>query len=410
MSKKAFGLLALLTFCQVSSGPLQAELPAGAGQELIEQYCLACHSARNIERSSGYSAADWKKLIATMIDLQGSDDLEAAAGYLASHFPPNDNRKAKRAPGKLTVKFKEWVVPTLGQRARDPIETPDGMIWWAGQWASLIGRIDPKTGVMEEWPLEADAKPHSVFHDHDGNVWYTGNKNATLGKFDPTTEKITVYRMPDAAAKDPHTAIVSPDGIIWFTMQHSNRVGRLDPKTGDIKIVVLPTKGSRPYGIKLDRDGNVWVACNGSNCLVRVHPVTMQVTEVKLPDPKTKVRRLDIADDGRIWFVNSARGRLGRLDPKTGMIREWPSPSGPKSHPYAIAVVDGIVWYNESGVRPDMLVRFDPKSETFQSWPIPSGEFYAGIVRHVDVTEDGNLLIHQSATNRIIHVTLPKQE
>ena len=83
------------------------------------------------------------------------------------------------------------------------------------------------------------------------------------------------------------------------------------------------------------------------------------------------------------------------------------TPSGAKSHPYAIVVVDGIVWFNESGVRPDPLVRFDPKTETFQSWPIPSGSVYAGIVRHMRPTRDGNLLIHQSSTNRIILVTLP---
>jgi virginiamycin B lyase len=54
-----------------------------------------------------------------------------------------------------------------------------------------------------------------------------------------------------------------------------------------------------------------------------------------------------------------------------------------------------------------MLVRFDPRVEAFQSWAIPSGDVHAGIVRHVDVTDDGNLLIHQSATNRIIEVTIP---
>jgi virginiamycin B lyase len=107
-----------------------------------------------------------------------------------------------------------------------------------------------------------------------------------------------------------------------------------------------------------------------------------------------------------IWYVNSSQGRLGRFDPQTGEIKEWPSPSGPKSHPYALAVVDGIVWYNESGVRPDALVRFDPATETFQSWPVPSGGVYAGIIRHMRPTADGNLLIHQSSTNRIILVTL----
>jgi virginiamycin B lyase len=50
-------------------------------------------------------------------------------------------------------------------------------------------------------------------------------------------------------------------------------------------------------------------------------------------------------------------------------------------------------------------VRFDPRTETFQSWPIPSGGVYAGIIRHMRETKEGNLVIHQSSTNRILMVT-----
>ena len=132
----------------------------------------------------------------------------------------------------------------------------------------------------------------------------------------------------------------------------------------------------------------------------------MELTELKLPLAGTTVRRLDIAADGMIWYVNSGTGRLGRYNPQTGEIKEWASPSGPQSHPYAIVVVDGIVWDNESGLRPDALVRFDPKTETFQSWPIPSGGVYAGIIRHMRAARDGSLLVHQSSTNRIIQVTV----
>ena len=48
-------------------------------------------------------------------------------------------------PGDAEIAFKEWQVPTLGQRSRDPVEAADGAIWWAGQWGNLIGRIDPAT-------------------------------------------------------------------------------------------------------------------------------------------------------------------------------------------------------------------------------------------------------------------------
>ncbi|MFT5444922.1 MAG: hypothetical protein ACI9DC_000082 [Gammaproteobacteria bacterium] len=90
----------------------------------------------------------------------------------------------------------------------------------------------------------------------------------------------------------------------------------------------------------------------------------MELTEIRLPNDATTVRRLDIASDGMIWYVNSSQGGLGRYNPATGEITEWPSPSGPKSHPNAIAVIDGIVWYNESRVRPDALVRFDSATQT----------------------------------------------
>lgn len=380
-------------------------LPDGDGRELVNGVCTACHQTNQITRSSGYTAADWKELTSTMVDLSGSPQQQNdIAQYLAEHFPPNTKRAPTLMPGDVNITIEEWQVPTLGQRSRDPVEAPDGTIWWAGQWGNLIGRIDPVTGEMKEYPLPTGSMPHSVTLDQAGDVWYTGNKNGTVGKFDVETEEIRVYPMPDPAARDPHTAIFDDNGTLWFTLQQSNMIGRLNPETGDIKLVTLKTPRSRPYGIKIDAQGSPWVACNGSNCLIKVDPVTMALSEIELPIPDTTVRRLDIADDGMIWYVNSSQGRLGRLDPESGDIREWPSPSGPKSHPYALVVVDGIVWYNESGMRPDALVRFDPATENFQSWPIPSGNVHAGIVRHMRSTREGDLLIHQSSTNRIMKV------
>jgi virginiamycin B lyase len=387
-----------------------ANLPEGPGKALVEGACVACHQTNMIERSSGYTAAGWKELFGTMIDLSGNPEGQATmAQYLATHFPPNNKRAAKLVPGAEQISFKEWVTPTLGQRSRDPVQAEDGTIWWVGQWGNLLGRINPATGEMKEYPLPANAMPHTVTIDAKGNAWYTGNKNGTVGYLDPKTGKITEFKMPDPKARDPHTLVFDAKGIAWFTLQQSNMVGRLDPATGDIKLVTVPTPGSKPYGIKIDAEGNPWFSCNGAPCLYKVDPATMALTEVKLPLAGTTVRRLDIADDGMIWYVNSGMGRLGRYNPKTGEIKEWASPSGPKSHPYAIAVVDGIVWYNESAMRPDALVRFDPKTETFQSWPIPSGGVYAGILRHMRPTKDGNLLIHQSGTNRIMLVTVKRR-
>ena len=390
-----------------AQGKKPPALPDGAGKERVEAMCTACHQSREIVNSSGYTREGWRELISTMIDLNGSPEIrDSITEYLAAHFPPNKRRAPKLVAGSERVAFKEWQTPTLGSRSRDPIQAADGTIWYAGQWTDRIGRINPKTGEIKEYPLPPKAKPHTVTLDAKGNVWYMGNGNATIGYLDPRTEKITEYKMPDPAAKDPHSAIFDRNGILWFTMQVSNRVGRLDPATGDIRLAEMPVTNSRPYGIKISPvDGAPWFACNGRGCIVRIDPKTMALTEVKVPGDNATVRRLDFDRDGTIWYVNSGEGRLGRYSPRTGEIKEWPSPSGPKSHPYAIAVVNGIVWYNESYQRPDTLVRFDPRTETFQSWPIPSGGVYAGIIRHMRPTRDGGLVIHQSSTNRILMVT-----
>jgi virginiamycin B lyase len=395
-----------LASLEVAAQGRSPALPEGEAKVLVEGLCTMCHQTNMITNSMGYSYDGWKELTSTMLDLSGNEDMrEKILGYLAANFPPNTRRAPTLVSGPVQISLKEWVMPQLGQRSRDPVQAEDGSIWYAGQFGNLMGNIDPATGAIKEYELPANSKPHTVEIDAKGNIWYTGNANGTLGYLDPKTGKIAVFKMPDPKAKDPHTLVFDKNGIGWFTLQNSNMVGRIDPATGDIKLVTLKTPNAKPYGIKIDADGNPWFSCNGWPCLYKNDPATMALTEVKLPLEGTTVRRLDIAADGIIWYVNSGLGRLGRYNPKTGEIKEWPSPSGPKSHPYAIAVVDGIVWYNESGMRPDPLVRFDPATETFQSWAIPSGNIYAGIIRHMRPARDGSLLIHQSSTNRIIQVT-----
>ncbi|HSG35737.1 MAG TPA: hypothetical protein VLA37_14495, partial [Sphingomonadaceae bacterium] len=255
--------LALVPVLAAAQGK-PSRLPDGDGKDRVEAVCTACHQAREILNSSGYGREGWKELTSTMIDLSSApEDQERITQYLATHFPPNTRRAPKLVPGGAQIAFKEWQTPTLGQRSRDPIQAPDGTIWWAGQWGNVIGRINPTTGEMKEYPLPAKAMPHTVTLDAKGNVWYTGNKNGTIGYLDPKTEKITEFKIPDPDAKDPHSAIFDANGILWFTMQLSNRVGRLDPATGAIKIAEMTAPKSRPYGIKISPDGTPWFACNG---------------------------------------------------------------------------------------------------------------------------------------------------
>ena len=390
---------------QGGRGQQAAALPEGAGKDTVQARCSVCHGVNLITGSAGYTPERWQDLISTMIKLP-EDQAATVTQYLATHFPPRPGREPVIVPGPVSVTFKEWITPTLGQRSRDPIQLADGNIFWTGQYGSLIGRLNPRTGEMKEWKLAPSARPHSIINDKAGNIWYTGNANGTIGKLNPATGEVSVFKMPDPNARDPHTPAFGHDGVtLWFTLQQSNMIGRMNTTTGDIKLVTVPTSRALPYGIRMNSKGIPWVSYNGSNKVAELDPVTMAIKEHVLPRPETTVRRLAIDSNDMIWFVNSSLGALGRLNPKTGEVKEWPSPSGADTHPYAIEVIDDVVWYNESRRRPDALVRFDPKTEKFQSWAIPSGY---GIVRNMSATPDGNLLIHQSSSNRIGLVTIGK--
>lgn len=377
------------------------ELAEGEGRELVQTACFSCHGAFNIIGAAGYdSPEEWKHVFEAMIDL-AEPQADTIARYLATHYPEKPGSRPTLVEGDLEIDITEWMVPTLGQRSRDPAEAPDGSIWWTGMWASLVGRLDPETGEMQEYRLPVTARPHSIVPDAAGNIWYTGNSNGTIGKLDPRTGQVTQYR---TRANDPHTATFHPNGNLYFTSQQSGMLGRLDPETGEITEV---STEPRPYGIQVASNGTVWVAYNGTNKIGAVDPETLEVRYYTIPDERSRIRRLGLDSTGMVWYVNSSRGRLGRLNSATGEVQEWDSPSGPTSHPYAIAVIDDKVWYNESGMRPDALVYFDPETESFQSWAIPSG---VGIVRNMWVTRDGNLLIHQSSSNRIGLVEIPDQD
>ena len=71
-----------------------------------------------------------------------------------------------------------------------------------------------------------------------------------------------------------------------------------------------------------------------------------------------------------------------------------------------LPIVNGIIWYNESAIWPNTLVRFDPKTEKFQSWLIPSG---GGVVRNMMPLPNGNIAMAESGVNRValVEITNP---
>jgi len=405
MSKKSCAVLTAGLLCS-GLPAMGQQLPDGPGKELAEANCNSCHTLLS-RVGSGYTENGWKTVLRMMVN-QGAelpaDQIEPLREYLTRSFPEKGKPDGVVIPGPAEVSFQNWQVPTPGSRPHDPLATKDGSLWYTGQLANVLGRLDPATGKFTEFQLKTPhSGPHGLQEDHDGNIWYTGNTGSLIGKLDPKTGAVTEYPTPEQG--DPHTLIFDKDGILWFTMQNLNRIGRLDPQSGEIKLLTPPTANSRPYGMALNSKGTIFFVEFGTNQVGSIDPQTMEFREYRLPDAASRPRRLAITSDDIVWYSDYSRGYLGRLDPSTGSVTEWKSPSGPKSEPYGISAINDIIWYSESGSTPNTVVRFDPKTEKFQSWAIPGG---GNIVRNTSVTPDGNFLLANSLMNDVTLVTIKR--
>jgi virginiamycin B lyase len=414
MLKHAIVPLAAAAFLAAVGAASAQSFPTGAGKDLLETRCSICHSP-NMVTVFGRSEPEWQTLVGEMTD-RGAEINDEEFKVLVAYLTTNWGLKKSTAPATapaagiaapgLSVTIREWDVPTAGAFPHDPLAAADGSIWYTGQRANLLGRLDPKTGQFREFPMKTPASgPHGLAEDAAGHIWYTGNAKGLIGKLDPKTGAVTEYPMPDPAARDPHTLVFDQKGTLWFTVQGGNMVGRLNPATGELTLGDSPTPRSAPYGMVVNSKGVPFFAEFGANKVASIDPATMVIREWTLPNAGARPRRIAVDSHDIIWYSDYARGFLGRLDPASSRVREWASPGGPRSQPYGIGVIDGKVWYSESGVHPNTIVMFDPATETFQSWAIPSG---GGVVRNVSATRDGNLALALSGVNKIGLVEIKK--
>src|SRR5260370_21086928 len=132
----------------------------------------------------------------------------------------------------LIVQIKEYEVPTPRSRPHDPAFAPDGSLWYTGQGANKLGRLDPKTGEFKEYPLKTPASgPHGLVADNEGRIWFTAISGGYIGQLDPKTSEIAENRPSDGTDVDPPTPPFDHNGILSCTNAETNYVGLLQPKT-----------------------------------------------------------------------------------------------------------------------------------------------------------------------------------
>ncbi len=140
----------------------------------------------------------------------------------------------------MQINIRLWDVPTLGSRPHDPLATRDGAIWWTGQLANKLGRLDPKTGEIKlATPPTPKARPYGMAVSSKNVVYFVefgANKIATIDH----TMTITEVTLPDPGAR-PRRIAIGPDDIVWYTDFARGFLGRLDPTTGKVTECPSPS-------------------------------------------------------------------------------------------------------------------------------------------------------------------------
>lgn len=253
-----------------------------------------------------------------------------------------------------------------GDHPHDVAPAPDGAVWYTGQGAGVLGRLDPHTGKVERIALGQGSAPHGVIVGPDGAAWVTDGGLNAIVRIDPSTNEVKTWPLPASRANaNLNTSAFDGKGRIWFTGQ-AGVYGRLNPASGEMLVWDAP-KGVGPYGITVTPSGEIYYVSLAGSFLGKVDLESGATTVIEPTTPNAGTRRVWSDSKGRLWVSEWNAGNLSLYNPASGSWKVFKLP-GEQPHAYAVFVDDtDKVWVSDFGA--NAILRFDPASETFQSFP-----------------------------------------
>lgn len=298
------------------------------------------------------------------------------------------------APPAMAEQAQYFEVPK-GDRPHDVAPAPDGTVWYTGQRAGVLGRLDPRTGDVQRVPLGEGSKPHGVIVGPDGAAWVTDSGLNAIVRVDAKTHAIQKWPLPAGReGANLNTAAFDGKGRIWFTGQEGI-YGRLDAATGDMQVWDAP-RGRGPYGITGTPGGDIWFVSLAGSYLAKPDLETGAVLPIDPPQKGSGPRRVWSDTTGRLWVSEWNAGTLSVYDPPKKVWQTWKLP-GEDPRTYAVFVDErDKVWVSD--FPGNAIVRFDPATEKFDSFPSNR--------EHADVRQmlgrPGELWGAESGTDRLV--------
>ena len=406
---------------EMTSSEIALSLPGTGQQRATLVQCSNCHSLafalqkrrdrqgwiQMIEKMRGITPSGVMQPVEAMPGIlqRSKEENEQLAEFLAAvrgpdspELPykllprPTDNASTRLAiteyhipRGNIPVTIRGDV---RGAWLHDVIRDPKtGYVWYTDHFTSVLGRLDPKTGEIKEFPYP-HAKPGKqdgalqVTLDRDGNVWLGLIWQGTIARFDPRTEKFTEWTI----AEDAQAGFLALDsaGLVWFSSSRTNSIYKLETQTSQFAKFTIPTKNAQNYGMGLDSQGRVYSCEMGAGKIGRFDPKTEKFAEWPTPTPDSMPRRPAIDAQDRLWFAEFSGDRIGLFDPKTETIREWKLSDNPYTSPYIVAVDNKshVVWATD--FNSNLIYRFDIKTQKFTKFLLPEPDIE---IRHLYMDE-----------------------
>jgi streptogramin lyase len=387
---------------QLSGEELLWNLPGSAAEKnSFRKSCgsTGCHSYQQILRNR-YDQRSWRVLVERMLHHGGgpiinpekgrkelSEDEEGVVKWLAKVRGPesvDDSLLVFPHPrgASTRVIVTEFELPRVSIAAHDVAGDLKGNIWYSSHLTPYIGKLDPRTGIVTEYPvpLTPGAMPgtHRVQVDKKGIVWLSENWAHNLTSLDPETGRFTQVHIerPDVPLNSPGLGNMelAPDGFVWSNMNGSaGGVKKIDPKTGKI-VEQFPFAGAS-YDSLVSADGNFWAGGSpggpNGNYAEMLDIRTGQMLQLNTGARESAPKRGGFDPYGNAWF-GGTNGTLVEFDAKARQLREYwpPTPYDPYTDFYdAMPDKNGEIWAGEMHGRD--FVRFDPRTERWRVYEMP---------------------------------------
>ena len=397
---------------QLTNGEWIASMTGTEQQKKTLLGCVGCHTIERIARST-YDTEGFlttvqrmgtyanqstplrpqKRLTTRDTDLVGEDQIKvqrAQAQWLAtvnqSHGSGWDYplKTFPRPSGRATqVIMTEYDLPRPTIEPHDVILDASGIAWYSNFGEQSIGKLDPKTGKVTEYPVPEPKKGSpqgllSLRTDKEGNLWAGMMYQGAIMKFEPKTEKMQVWSLPPELNRaNSQVNMTSPmtldvDGKIWTQNNGVGGVHRVDLKTGTWETwepFKASPVGHNIYDVIGDSKNNVFFTDIGKEHIGRIDAKTGKITLHETPTKASGPRRAVMDDQDRLWFAQYRGNKIGVFDTKTEKFEEWPM-TVPWTQPYDVALdKNGEVW--TGSMINDRIVRLDPKTGKTVDYLLP---------------------------------------